>query len=140
MQAFLRDGYLHIVRRVARAAALAVALEEHGKGLAHAARKIRFVHRLGDSRGARSALFAHGHVDLAHLRSLRARADGIREDVHVGKADARDEVKRLREFLLRLLGKARDEVRRDGRVVKILTQQVAGFHIARRIIFAVHTL
>ena len=60
--------------------------------------------------------------------------------MHVGKADARDEVERLREFLLRLLGKARDEVRRDGRVVKILTQQVAGFHIARRIIFAVHTL
>ena len=82
VQAFLRDGYLHIVRRVARAAALAVALEEHGEDLAHAARKIRFVHRLGDSRGARSAVFVDESRDavqlvLANLALCRLQGDVV---------------------------------------------------------------
>ena len=60
--------------------------------------------------------------------------------MHLGKADTHDEVERLREFLLRFLGKARDEIGRDGRIVKIFAQQLAGLHKARRVVLAVHAL
>ena len=50
-----RNRDLHIVRRVTRTAVLAVTLEEHREGLAHTACKVRFVHLLGNGRGARGA-------------------------------------------------------------------------------------
>ena len=133
-----RDG--HIVRRVTNAAAPPVLLKEHREGLSHAALKIRAVQPFRDGGGARRAFLAHAHLYLRHRRGLRAGAHGIGEDVHGGEAALFEEGERFAELLLRLLGKARDEVGGDGGLVKILAQQRDRLVKTRGIVPAVHSL
>ena len=71
-------------------------------------------------------LLLHRAGDLLHLRRLGAGADGVGEDVHLGKVAAAQEGQRLGKFLLRLAGKAADQIRGDGGPEEVLPQQSHG--------------
>ena len=82
----------------------------------------------------------HGLRHLGHVRRRGAGADGVGEDVHLGKSALADEGQRLGELFLRLLRKAGDHISGDGRMLKILIQKRHGLCEAGRIILSVHAL
>ena len=68
-------------------------------------------------------LLLYGRCQLGHCRRLGAGPDGVGKDMHGGKAAFLDKRQCLGKFLLRLAGKAGDEIGGDGHMVEILPQQ-----------------
>ena len=112
--------HLHVVGGVAEELTVPGLLKEHRVYLPHAALQICPAHLGRRFRGPAAPLLFHRLGDLGHLCRRRAGADGIGEDMHLGKTAGGDEAERLGKLLLCLLREAADQVCGNSRPVKIL--------------------
>ena len=130
------DANFHVIGCVTCAVATLLLLEKNVEGPPDAGGEICLVHLRGRFRRALGAFALYLRRDLVHFRSRCARARGVGENVHIGKAARADEVERRGEFLLCLLRKADDQVGRDGRCIRSVTlsikRAVSYFRFMRR--------